>query len=88
MNTWQYPDTNGWAEFPFDVKGLPFVSKIDPAGEMYFQVKKLPRPILDAMNTDAINSLIGNVSEMSMTDIVEKLADINNGATQAVIELA
>jgi hypothetical protein len=81
-------NTNNWAEFPFSVDGVNFVSKLDKAGSMYPQVSNMPVSIFNQMNQSAVRELIGKVSLMSQSEIQDELDRVNEGATQALICLA
>lgn len=81
-------DTTNWAQFPLTVNGVNFVSKVDTNGSMYNQIKVLPTGIFDTMNRGAIMDIIGDPSKLSHDELVSELVRINEGASQAVIELA
>jgi hypothetical protein len=81
-------DMTRWALFPFTVDGVEFVSKLDIEGSMYQQVKKLSPAIFNSMNEGAIRELIGKVSLMSRDEIQEELDRVNEGFSQAYLELA
>ncbi len=77
-----------WALFPFTVDGVEFVSKLDIEGSMYQQAKKVPAHVFNAMNEGAIRELIGKVSLMSRDEIQQELDRVNEGFSQAYLELA
>jgi hypothetical protein len=77
-----------WALFPFTVDGVEFVSKLDIEGSMYQQVKNLPEGLFSRMNESAIRELIGKVSLMSRDEIQQELDRVNEGFSQAYLELA
>ena len=81
-------DTTNWAQFPLTINGVNFVSKVDTNGSMYSQIKVLPTGIFDTMNRGAIMDIIGDPSKLSHDELVSELVRINEGASQAVIELA
>jgi hypothetical protein len=81
-------DTTNWAQFPFTVDGVEFVSMLDPEGSMYKQVINVPKPIFTAMNEGAIRELIGKVSLMSKSEIQDELDRVNEGYGQAYLALA
>lgn len=81
-------DTTNWAQFPLTINGVNFVSKVDTNGSMYNQIKVLPAGIFDTMNRGAVIDIIGDPSKLSHDELVSELARINEGASQAVIELA
>ena len=80
--------TDNWAQFPFTVDGVQFVSKIDTTGDIYSQVKNMPTEILDNWNVSAIRSLIGKVSLLTRDEIQAELDRVNDGASQALLCLA
>jgi hypothetical protein len=81
-------DTTNWAQFPLTVNGVNFVSKVDTNGSMYNQIKVLPAGVFDTMNKAAIMDIIGDPSKLSHDELLSELVRINEGASQAVIELA
>ena len=81
-------DTTNWAEYPFYVDGVKFVSKLDTNGNIYSQVQRLPMGVFEAMNRDAVASLIGEPSNFSREELENELATVNLGAHQALICLA
>ena len=81
-------DTTNWAEYPFYVEGVKFVSKLDTEGSIYSQVSRLPMGVFEAMNRDAIASLIGNPTDFSREELESELEAVNLGAHEALICLA
>lgn len=77
-----------WKQYPFTVDGVEFVSLINPEGNMYEKVKRVPTNIFNMMNEGAIRELIGKVSLMSKPEIQEKLDEVNAGYSEAYISLA
>ena len=80
-------DTTNWARFEFSVGELTFVSLINQLGTMYPKIVFLPRETFDEMNRQAILALVGNVGEMTRQEIQDKLAQANEFASQALLEL-
>ena len=78
-------DTTGWSEFPFEAGGIKFVSKLSPDSPFQKRVKALPAGMFEAMNASAIHELVG--VDISKEEIIEKLLDVNEFASHAVIEL-
>jgi hypothetical protein len=78
-------DTTGWNETPFIVNGVSYISKIAPTSPFMKKIEKLPYGAWQTMNIGAIRDLIGTVSDRN--EILAKIAEINQGATHAVIEL-
>lgn len=81
-------DTTNWAEYPFYVDGVKFVSKLDTEGNIYSMVKNLPVGVFEAMNRDAVADLIGEPSNFSREELEKELATVNLGAHEALICLA
>lgn len=79
-------DTTGWDEFPFEVNGVNYISKIAPDSPFQSRVKALPAGIFESMNAAAIRDLVG--VNLSKEDIIAKLLNVNEHASHAVIELA
>jgi hypothetical protein len=77
-----------WVKFPFTVDGVEFVSLVDPTGNMYQQIKRIPAEVFTSMNSDAIRELIGKVSLMSKSEIQAELDRVNDGYQQAYLALA
>mgnify|MGYP003345591743 CR=1 FL=1 len=85
---WEYPSTKGWANFPFSVDGVDFISALDKKGNIYPQAKKVPAEVFQAMNIGAIRETIGDVATMTRDELIKQLYRVNEGATQALILLA
>lgn len=77
-----------FAEYPFSVNGVNFVSRVAVEGSMYAVVERLHESIFAQMNAEAIMDLIGDPAELSLNELKIRLYDANAGATQALIELA
>jgi hypothetical protein len=80
--------TNNWVEYPFEVEGINFVSKLDTAGNIYNRVRLLPEGIFAQMNKACILDVIGNPAELTKEELESELARVNEGGTQAIIALA
>ena len=81
-------DTTNWAEYPFEVDGVQFVSKLDTNGSFYPQISRMPTQMVAMMNQDAIRQIIGSVSNLTKSEIQDELDRVNLGASQALICLA
>jgi hypothetical protein len=77
-----------WKSYPFTVDGVEFVSLINPEGDMYERIQKVPAHIFSYMNESAIRELIGKVSLMSKSEIQDELDRVNAGYGQAYLALA
>lgn len=78
-------DTTGWDEFPFEVNGVNYVSKLAPNSEFQSRVKALPAGVFESMNAAAIRDLVG--INLTQAEIIAKLEHVNKYASHAVIEL-
>jgi hypothetical protein len=79
-------DTTGWIEYPFNVNGINFISKLSPNSEFLPRIKNLPVEIFQAMNAGAVKDLVGE--GLTRDEMIAKLNYVNENATHAVIELA
>jgi hypothetical protein len=78
-------DTTDWTSIPFTADGVNYVSKLSPTSPFLAKVKDLPYGAFQKMNTDAVRDLIG--TGLTRNEIVEKLREINQSATHAIIDL-
>jgi hypothetical protein len=79
--------TTNWKNYPFNVDGINFNSRVDlnsPTGQ---RVKNLPEAMFQEMNIGAIRNLIGDVKTMTRDEIYTEISRVNDGSTWAVIEL-
>ena len=76
-----------YAVYPFSVNGVKFVSRLAVNGSMYATVERMHESIFAQMNTEAILELMGNPANMTLNEIKIRLYELNEGATQALIEL-
>ena len=81
-------NTDNWYEIPFTVEGVDFVSKFDPNGSFYPQIKRLPADVFEAQHSLMVTELIGNPALLSRKELESELETINTGATQALLCLA
>ena len=81
-------NTTNWVSYPFEVNGVKFNSLLDPKGEFYPKVEKLPAGVFANMNAGAIAEFVGDPSTLSAHEINAKLDIANEGASQALIVLA
>ena len=77
-----------WKSYPFTVDGVEFVSLIDPNGDMYKTIQRVPAHVFTQMNEHAIRELIGKVSLLSRPEIQDELDRVNVGYSQAYLALA
>lgn len=76
-----------FAEYPFSVNGVKFVSRLAVNGSMYNQVQNIGAGAFVLMNESAILDLMGNPADLTLNEIKVRLYELNAGATQALIEL-
>ena len=81
-------DTTNWAEYPFIVNGVKFVSKLDPKGYFYEKVERLPNGLFTDENCRMVMTLIGDPSKMTTSELQNELDTVNLGASQAILALA
>ena len=81
-------NTDNWAQFPFSVNGVNFVSKIDTNGSFYPALSQMPTVMVDMINTQAITELVGDPTLMTTAELQAELDAVNLGATQALLCLA
>jgi Tfp pilus assembly ATPase PilU len=76
-----------FAIFPFEHKGINFVSKIAETSRYLPQIIALKEDFI-AMNKSAINDLMPMLEDLSTEEILENLEVINFGGTEMFLELA
>ena len=81
-------DTTNWVRYPFSVEGIDFVSLLDPQGSFYPQVERIPADAFSQWNAEMIYKHVGNPALMTLDELNEELERVNEGATQAILELA
>ena len=81
-------NTDNWAQFPFSVNGVNFVSKLDTNGSFYPQISRMPAAMVEMINRDAITELVGDPTKMTTEELQAELDAVNLGATQAILALA
>ena len=81
-------NTDNWAQFPFSVNGVNFVSKLDTNGSFYPQISRMPAAMVEMINRDAITELVGDPTKMTTEELQAELDAVNLGATQALLCLA
>jgi len=81
-------NTDNWAQYPFSVNGVNFVSKLDTNGSFYPQISRMPADMVEMINRDAITQLVGDPTSMTTAELQAELDAVNLGATQALLCLA
>lgn len=81
-------DTTNWVSFPFEVNGVKFNSMIDPKGEFYSKVERLPDGVFTAENIRMTLELIGDPTQLTVQEIQDELDRVNAGASSALLVLA
>lgn len=77
-----------WNKYPFTVKGVNFISYVNPNGSFADRIAKLPIERLNEMNTGAILGFVGQVDTMTRSQILNKLDIANEGYQNAYLALA
>jgi len=78
-------DTTGWNAYPFNYKGIEFVSLVAPTSPFMARIQFLPAGMFENINAGAVAGFIGD--NLTREYIVEKLTEINKDASHAVLEL-
>ena len=78
-------DTTGWNAYPFTYEGIEFVSLVSPESPLLGRILALPAGMFESINRNAIADLIGDT--LTREHIVEKLTEINENASHAILEL-
>lgn len=78
-------DTTNWLAFPFTVNGVNYVSKVKPESDMAMRIALVPETLFISMNESCVRELIGNITSPSL--LVTKLYEVNENASEAVIEI-
>lgn len=76
-----------WLSYPFEVNGVKFVSKVNPASPIYTRILLTPREVFERMNQECILELVGDVSKLSKEELDKELERINEGSQFARLEL-
>jgi hypothetical protein len=76
-----------WQNFPFQVDGINFNSRVDMESYIGERVALVPEQVFVQMNIGAIRSCIGNLTTMTREEIISELARVNEGASSAIVEL-
>ena len=88
MSDYNLPNTKNWDSYPFTVDGVNFVSKIRKNSEFAMRLLFVPEDVFVQMNIGAIRDCIGSVATMTRDEILSELARVNEGASNAILELA
>jgi hypothetical protein len=80
-------DTIQFSLFPFTYQGVNFVSRISQDSRFYPQIMSMGQAFID-MNIAAINDCIPDLASLSIDELNEQIAYINNGGTEMFLELA
>jgi hypothetical protein len=76
-----------FATFPFEHKGINFVSKIAETNRYLPQIMLMGEEFI-TMNKGAIDELMPMLQDLSLEEIQENLDVINFGGTEMFLELA
>ena len=79
--------TINFVKFPFTYQGVNFVSKIAETSRFLPQIKAMGQDFID-MNIAAINDCMPNLISMTIDELNEQIAYINDGGTEMFLELA
>ncbi len=76
-----------YTDYPFTAQGINFISRVFDNSPFAPTVSRLPEGMFASMNESAITELIGNVSNLSTTELLTELERLNEGGTHAFIML-
>ncbi len=76
-----------YTDYPFTAQGINFISRVFDNSPFAPTVSRLPEGMFASMNESAITELIGNVSNLSTTELLTELERLNEGGTHAFILL-
>lgn len=76
-----------YIDYPFTSNGINFISRIYSHSEFAEKVKNLPPAIWQDINRGAVENIVGDVSTMSMAEIIDGLEKVNDGGSHAFILL-
>ena len=76
-----------YTDYPFTVNGINFVSRIYSHSQFLETINKLPEGVFAKMNVEAVTEIIGDPSLLSTTELLDELARVNEGGTEAFILL-
>jgi hypothetical protein len=80
-------DTLQFSLFPFTYQGVNFVSRISQDSRYLAQILSMGQAFID-MNISAIDEFMPDLVSLSIDELNERLAIINDGGTQMFLELA
>lgn len=73
--------------FPFTYQGVNFVSRISQESRFFPQIMSMGQAFID-MNIAAIDDIMPDLVSLSLDELNERLAYINDGGTEMFLELA
>lgn len=76
-----------FATFPFTYQGVNFVSRIAETNRFLPQIMLMGQDFID-MNIGAINEIMPDLVSLSIDELNERLAIINEGGTEMFLEWA
>ena len=79
--------TINFVQFPFTCQGVNFTSKIAETSRYLPQIMMMGESWVE-MNISTINDFIPNLSELTIDELKNKIAYINDGGSEMFIELA
>ena len=75
-----------FAKFPFEHKGINFVSKVAETNHYLPQIMLMGEDFI-TMNKSAVDEILEITNETTHEELVEMLAHINEGGTEMFLEL-
>ena len=76
-----------YTEYPFIADGVNFISRVYSNSPFAPKIASLPEGVFVSMNIQAVAEMIGDVSLLTKTELLDELARINQDGTHAFILL-
>ena len=76
-----------YKDYPFIANGVNLISRVYNNTEIAKLVAGVPTTVLDDLNRQAVQEIIGDVSKLDFKDLQIELQRVNAGATEAFIIL-
>ena len=76
-----------YTDYTFTVNGVNFISRIYSHSEFLETINRLPEGAFAQLNSEAVKEIIGDPSLLSTAELLDELARVNEGGTQAFILL-
>ena len=85
MNNFHNVNTKGWLEFPFEVSGYKFVSKVIPTYELLPLINAMGVEGFANINKQSIQQL--GIIAGTLDEMASRLREINEHASECILEM-